>query len=324
MKQEGVTILIPIYNDWEALSRLLPELDRHVPRDGPAAPIHVLLIDDGSTQPRALRLDGGFQNIRRLEVLRLRRNLGHQRALAIGLAFAEANRDCSAVVVMDGDGEDRPEDVPRLLEHTLACGGECIVFAQRAKRSEVAAFRVGYHAYRWLHLVLTGIPVRMGNFSVIPRGCLNSLAVVSEVWNHYTAAVIKARLPYRTLSTTRGKRLSGRSSMNLVSLITHGLSAISVFRERVGVRLLLATGTFAAVTLALIAATVIVRFTTDLAVPGWATYTVGLLLVLLSQAFFLLLLATFAVLGGRDAAGFLPARDYAHFVRDCEVLYSRP
>lgn len=317
---EDVLLLIPVFNDWQAVSRLLPALDDQL---AGRRTVRVILVDDASTQPRPVDMAAPLKNIHTLEVLRLRRNLGHQRALAIGLAYAEAKAPGTAVVVMDGDGEDRPEDVPRLLVELERDGGPCIVFAERRKRSESMLFRLGYRAYRFLHHVLTGVPVRVGNFSAVPRECLGSLTADSELWNHYAAAVIKSRLCYRMIPTVRGRRLDGRTSMSLISLVTHGLSAISVFRERVGVRLLIATGVFAALMVLLMAVTVLVRLSTDWAVPGWSTYTIGLLLLLLLQTLFVSLLATFAVLGGRDAAGFIPSRDYVYFVRDCEVIYSR-
>ena len=193
---------------------------------------------------------GTFAALRRIDVLRLRRNLGHQRAIAVGLAYVEECLHADAVVVMDGDGEDDPADVPRLLERLDEEGHATIVFAERARRSESLVLRVFYSLFKLLHLLLTGKGVRVGNFSAIPRRRLTSLVVVAEIWNHYAAAVFRSRQPYCMIPTFRARRLCGTSSMNFVSLVTHGLSAISVYSDVVGVRLLVMSIILAILTLA--------------------------------------------------------------------------
>ena len=155
------------------------------------------MIDDGSTEAAPLGFAAGpHQALTSVGVLRLRRNLGHQRAIAIGLAYIERNVPCDAVILMDADGEDSPADIPRLVDQFRSEQGANIVFAERRKRAERPLFRVLYHAYRALHRALTGYDVRVGNFSVIPRTRLGGLVVVSELWNHYAAAVFRSRQPY--------------------------------------------------------------------------------------------------------------------------------
>ena len=176
---------------------------------------------------------------------------------------------------MDADGEDDPADVPRLLARLREEGHQKVVFAERSRRSETLTFRIFYVFYKVLHYLLTGKGVRVGNFSAIPRRRLSSLVVVAEMWNHYAAAVFRSRQPYCMVPTRRGRRLCGRSSMNFVSLVTHGLSAISVYSDVVGVRLLVVSILMAVFTMGGIVAAVIVRLATDWAVPGWASYTVG-------------------------------------------------
>jgi glycosyltransferase involved in cell wall biosynthesis len=165
LASNGILILIPVFNDWEPVALLLAQLDSAVHESGLNP--EVLLIDDGSTEPvsdnlRSLR----FQSIASVDILTLRRNLGSQRALAVGLCYVEAQRPCRAVVVMDGDGEDAAADVPKLLQKFDEERGEKAVFARRIKRSESWWFRAGYTAYRILHPLLTGIAVRVGNFCV--------------------------------------------------------------------------------------------------------------------------------------------------------------
>src|SRR3989442_317017 len=278
-----VLILIPIFNDWPAVARLLVELDRVLDdagRDG-----RVLLVDDGSSDPPVAELaPPAPARLREIEILQLRRNVGHQRAIAIGLSHAEAAISCEAVVVMDGDGEDRPEDVPRLLDELERSGGHRIIFAERLRRSEGPLFATMYALYRWLHVLLTGERVRFGNFSAIPAPLLGRLVAMSDLWNHYAAAVIKSRVPYDTIVTTRGGRYAGSTKMNQVALVTHGLSAMSVFGDWIGVRLLAATVGAAAVVLAAIVGSLAIGWTAG-RWPAWMPYVLGLLVLLLSQAF---------------------------------------
>jgi glycosyltransferase involved in cell wall biosynthesis len=311
--EEPILILIPVFNDWSALGKLLDALDDTLAENDIEA--GVLVVDDGSTvDPQVDPTARAFRALRHVEILELRRNLGHQRAIAIGLAYVEDRGSCQAVVVMDGDGEDNPRDVPRLLAKSLMEGGTKIVFAERTRRSESLVFRVFYKLYKVVHLFLTGYAVRVGNFSVIPRPRLASLVVVSEMWNHYAAAAFKSRQPYTTVPTHRAKRIDGKSHMNFVNLVVHGLSAISVYGELVGIRLLVVTVLMVLATLAGLAGVVFVRLATTWAIPGWATTAVGILLVILMQALMLSLVFSFVILGGRQGSAFLPRRDYAYFI----------
>ena len=318
-----VTILLPVFNDWVALGKLLCRVDP-VLRDA-GRTVHVLVVNDGSTQTVAKTACAGpFEAISSVEILHLRRNLGHQRAIAIGLAHLEAERPaCQLVVVMDSDGEDDPRDIPRLLDRADETSRQAMIFAERTKRSESLLFRTCYHLYRLVHRVLTGRSVRVGNFSVIPRCRLESLVATSELWNHYAAAAFTSRQPFETIPTARASRLDGRSKMNFVGLVIHGLSAVSVYSDTIGVRLLLATlGMIGLVVLAL-AVTLAIRLSTDLAIPGWATTVFGVLLIILLQATLFLFVFSFMILAGRNSASFLPRRDYIYFVGSKEEVYRR-
>lgn len=314
-----VLVLIPVFNDWEALAEVLPRLDAALNDRGMTADI--LVVDDASVAaPNAALVRAPFQALRRLEILTLRRNLGHQRAIAIGLAYAQDRLDHDAIVVMDSDGEDDPNDVPRLLERLQSEGGQKIVFAERTRRSESLIFRVFYVFYKLIHFALIGQGVRVGNFSAIPRRRLNSLVVVAELWNHYAAAAFRSRQPCCTIPTRRAKRLRGRSSMNFVGLVTHGLSAISVYGDIVGVRLLAMSAVLALLSLAGIVAVVIVRFATAWAIPGWATLAAGVSLILLSHAVMMAFVFSFVILGSRHNLTFLPCRDYGFFVGELRTF----
>ena len=314
-----ILVLIPVFNDWCAVARVLVELDRVLDAAGRDA--RVLLVDDGSPDPPAADLaPPAPARLHEIEILQLRRNVGHQRAIAIGLSHTEAAISCQAVVIMDGDGEDRPEDVPRLLDELERSSGRRIIFAERLRRSEGPLFVTMYALYRWLHVLLTGERVRFGNFSAIPAPLLSRLVAMSDLWNHYAAAVIKSRVPYATIVTARGVRYAGATKMNYVALVTHGLSAMSVFGDWIGVRLLAATLGAAAVVFAAIVGSLAIGWAAG-SWPAWMPYVLGFLVLLLSQTLAVSLAFVFIILSGRDSSAFLPLRDYVYFVAGVQSVF---
>ena len=316
-----LVIVTPVFNDWESLGMLVGQLDECLNARGMTA--HVVAVNDGSIEPtEGLKLLGPLKAVCCVEVVDLTRNLGHQRAIAVGLAVVADRYDPEAVVVMDCDGEDAPGDVPRLVEKCRQEGMRKLIFAERVKRSEPLRFRVFYAIYKTLFHLLTGQVYRVGNFSVIPRGCLASLVTVAEIWNHYAAAVFKSRQPHAFLPTHRAERLTGRSKMNFTQLVIHGLSAISVYGENVGVRLVVVSSVMIVLSFAGIVAVVAIRVFTTLAIPGWASTVVGNLVLLLFQSVLLSAVFSFTVLSGRQGASFFPIRDYHPFVRGVRVLHT--
>jgi hypothetical protein len=312
-------LLIPVYNDWQSLRLLLPLIDAELAKRGARA--DVLVVNDASTiLPPSLE-DLTLYAIRRVEMLSLRRNVGHQRAIAIGLCHLASTRVDRTIVVMDADGEDRPSDVLRLIDASMQSG--TIAFAKRTRRSEGLLFSLFYHLYRAAHRVLVGFGVEVGNFSAMPFSVAQQLVVVSEVWNHYAAGVVRAKLPRELVPTERGPRLAGQSHMDFPGLVSHGLSAMSVFADRIGVRLLAATGVLMALLVVGIIATLAVRFFTHLAIPGWATVATGVLLILLAQAALLSLVFAFMIQFARTGLSHLPIRDYEPFVASLDCLYAR-
>ena len=319
-QRASLVILIPNFNDWESLRLLLPQLDRAV--QGLEHRVSVLIVDDASTEP--IPLDWPKQDFKALssiEVLHLRSNQGHQRAIALGLYHLHEFTDTGTLVVMDGDGEDRPEDLPELLRAYVAEEGEPVVFAARTRRVESIGFRLCYRAYRLIHHALTGVVVQVGNFSVVPRPAMARLMAVPDLWNHYAASVYRARLPRTLVPLPRGRRLAGESKMNFVSLLIHGLSAMSVFSDQVSARLLAGAVSFAVVAIVLMGVTAGIRWFTDLAVPGWATFTVGLLLVLVVQLLSFATLFAFLIASRRSSLNFLLTRDAPYFILGKTTLY---
>jgi hypothetical protein len=315
-------VLLPVFNDWTALHKLLSILD--AASSAHSLTFEVLVVDDGSTVSAEEGFaEQEFKSFESIQVLRLRRNLGHQRAIAIGLAYVEDRIPCRAVILMDSDGEDDPRDVPRLLKKYWQESERKIIFAERTKRSESWPFKVCYHLFRLSHYVLTSRRVRVGNFSVIPAARLASLVVVSEMWNHYAAAVHKSRQPLALVPAERARRLEGRSRMGFTNLVIHGLSAISVYSDTIGVRLLVASSVLIALTLAGLTGVVAVRLLTDLAIPGWTTFMAGTLLMILFQAIMFSIIFSFIILGDRQGSTFLPLRDYRYFVGGVKTVYPK-
>jgi len=315
-----VLVLMPLYNDWESVRALLPQLDAALASSQIKA--RLLIVDDGSSEPCPSGLVAApLSAIGQVDLLQLRRNLGHQRAIAIGLAHAAQEIACEAVVVMDSDGEDLPADVPRLIQAMRDQARPTVVFAQRTRRSEDWLFKLFYWGYRMLHLVLTGIRVRVGNFSALPAQLLQKLVVSSELWNHFAAAIFRLRLPFAEIATRRGKRLAGRSRMNFVALVTHGLSALSVFGDIVGVRLLIASALVMALALAGLLSVVAIRLSTDLAIPGWASVLGAVCVLVILQGAAIAALFVFIVLSSRSNLGFLPLRDHRYFVQQCSSVW---
>ena len=314
MKSEPILIVccIPVFNDAKSAAILLDKLDAvagSLPYD-----FAVVFVDDGSRHDECAALPGPTPHIPAVEVLRLRRNLGHQRAIAIGLSFIAAETDADYVVVMDGDGEDCPSSLPELLAVAVEGSPHAAVFAERLKRHDGAGFMVGYRVFRLLHRLFVGRDVKVGNFSVLPRPVLERVVGISEIWNHYAAGVFHARIPVVPVPIARGRRLAGESKMNLPSLVMHGICALSVWSDVIVSRLfVIVAGLMVGVVTALVAVLAI-RFFTTAAIPGWATASAGMLIlggILLGIVS--LLLAVF-VLGNRSAANFLPHRDWRDYV----------
>jgi glycosyltransferase involved in cell wall biosynthesis len=321
MTRSPLLILIPVFNEWDLLGTLLARIEAALAGAGRCG--DVVLLDDGSTIEHDERLKlPELIAVGSVEILRLARNLGHQRAISIGLAWASENRPGRTVVILDGDGEDNPADIPKLVAQFAAEGERKIVFAARTRRMETLRFQLCYRVYQLVHLMLTGHRVRVGNFSIVPPQAVQQLAVISETWNHYAAAVFNSRLPYVMVPTPRDRRIGGHSRMNFTSLVVHGLSALSVFSHIIGVRLLLASAALLALLFAGLICGWLLGGDSQTAMPLLTGLTAWLLAtlvqaVILGAAFVLL------VLSGRQGTTFIPKRDYRYFVASVTSLGPR-
>jgi hypothetical protein len=312
-KELKLVIVIPVFNDWEAANLLLQQIDSVCARSGlsPA----VLLINDGSTMP----VPGDFlawraEALLRVDLLDLYKNIGHQRAICVGMVYACQDSPDAAILVMDADGQDPAEQILRLVETYLSRGQQEAVFAARRRRLEGFAFRAFYQLYRLLHLLLVGSDIRIGNFSVVPPALVQRLVRSSDLWNHYAASAIKSRLPMTLAPMDRAARLKGRSKMRFTGLVMHGLSAMSVYSDIIGVRLLVLSCVPVGLGLAILASVVVLRLSTKWAISGLAMNVVGLTLVLMFQVTIVCLLFTFGVLASRGGQAFIPIRDCSNFV----------
>jgi hypothetical protein len=315
-----VVLIIPIFDDWQSAALLCEMIDSTFQKQE-SDTVTILLVDDGSfVSDAAARQRQDWRAIQTIHILRLSRNVGHQAAIAVGLAWVEHHLPCEAVVILDGDGEDLPQDIPVLLAKSRETGG--IVFAERGRRVEGLRFRLGYLVYRTAHRILTGRGIRFGNFSAIPFEFVRRLTAMSELWGHYAATVINARIPYRTVRLARGRRLAGTSRMNLESLVFHGLAAVAVY-QTVGVRILLAS--VAVPSLLLLAVLVLASLSAAslVAIPGWALLWLPALLVLIAVVMSSSLLFVFLSLAFRRLMGILPTRDYVHFVERRDLVFAR-
>lgn len=304
-------VLVPILDDWPNATAIVERLGEEFERNDWTG--SVLIVDDGSSERAAPlpRRPGSLENV---EILRLRRNLGHQRAICVGLCHLEQRARDLPVIVMDGDGQDLPSDLPSLARAFESVGDPGAVFAARAKRPEGGLFKLFYRCYRILHRLLTGRSIRVGNFSILSPRAISAVTSSPEAWSHYAAAVAQSRIPIATVDLDRAKRLTGPPRMNFVSLITHGLSAISVYADIVSVRLLIA-GALATLIGGLVVAGVWLEQLIDPGpVPPAAIWLLVIGALVVVQINIGALLAGFLIHHGRRSASVVPRRDFTLFV----------
>ncbi|WP_174634558.1 glycosyltransferase [Yersinia thracica] len=274
--QRSVIIVTPVYEDVEASSQLFKELAAQLNND-----VFVVAVDDGSVK-QPLGIEGfdkaGIDGV----VLKLRRNVGHQRAIAIGLGYVSEHIQAEQrVVVMDCDGEDMPATILDLLAH-LEPDDIDVAVAQRKSRVETLWFKLFYAVYKRLFSLMTGRQISFGNFMALKPHAVKRLVTMQELSIHVAGAVLASKLRTDICSLDRGPRYAGQSKMNFVGLALHGFKGLMVFAEDVLVRVgiacaLIATlsvlGTIAAVILKLIG------FST----PGWFSVALGILILMFLQ-----------------------------------------
>jgi len=314
---QSVVIVTPVFNDWTSFFSLLYALNDCCDRWN--VRLRVIAIDDGSTElPPAF--PGDLKNIDRVEVLSLVCNMGHQRAIAVGLCEAFHQAGLDAVAVMDCDGEDPPQAIGNLLE-AFRRNPNRIVVAQRGKRLETASFQFSYLVYRLLFWTLTGRVIDFGNFCLIPQRLLQRVVYLPDIWNNLAATLTKSRIPLHRVKVNRGRRYAGQSKMNFVSLIIHGLSAVSVYSDVVLVRVVILFAILSLLVAIGIVIVICLRLVTDLAIPGWASSLTGILGIIFLQSLLFSAGAAFSLLSRRSILSVVPALDARRYIRGRAVIH---
>lgn len=263
---KNIICLTPVYNDWESFSILVSQILKIISNSNYT--IRIVAVNDGSLEDFNELLNNELS----IEILDLKTNIGHQRAIAVGLQYInETKHDFDYVIVLDSDGEDKPEDILKLVEKCETEKNNKIIFAQRNKRQESLTFRIGYYFYKIIFNWLTGQTINFGNYSCIPKKLLKRVAIQDNLWNHYSGSIIQSKTPYDKVLLDRGKRYAGTSKMNFTNLVLHGLSSISVYFDSLSVRILKLS--IYGIIACLLSVLVILykKFVTDTAIPGWAS-----------------------------------------------------
>jgi glycosyltransferase involved in cell wall biosynthesis len=276
MAIDKTVIVTPVYEDREASSRLFQEI-AELNIDG----LLIVSVDDGSVrEPLDVESieSAGLTGV----VIKLKRNVGHQRAIAIGLNYVSDNiSSIERVVVMDSDGEDLPSTISHLLAN-LDPATTDVVVAERKSRVETLKFRIFYQFYRWLFRLLVGRNIGFGNFMAIGPDALQRLRAMPELWIHVASCILNSKLRIKICPIDRGPRYAGKSKMNFVGLALHGFKGLMVFAEDVLVRVGIACSLVASLSI-LAAATAIVLKIIGFATPGWFSVALGILFMVFLQ-----------------------------------------
>tara|TARA_Y100000590_G_scaffold412337_1_gene507223 strand:+ start:474 stop:1343 length:870 start_codon:yes stop_codon:yes gene_type:complete len=225
-------ILIPLFNDWKSVSKLLNKIDIEVKNRN--IELSVIIINDASTELRS-DLDLDLKKIKLIKILNMKKNTMHQRCIAAGLRYIYNNENFDHVIIMDADGEDRPEEINNFLDKAEKDPQKTIT-GNRFKRSEGIVFRILYEIHKLLTLVFTGKLIKFGNFSCLPKNHVKELIQKPYLWNSYSSSVVRAIKDRTFIPSTRGTRYVQPSKMNFFGLVFHSLAIISVLKREFIVR----------------------------------------------------------------------------------------
>ena len=228
-------ILIPLFNDWKSVTKLLNEIDFQI--NSWDAIVSVVIVNDASTEDRQ-GLEFNFKKIKLVKILNMKKNKVHQRCIAAGLKYICNNEDFDRVIVMDADGEDRPEEINDFFRVSKE-NPNVTITGNRFKRSEGIIFKTLYEIHKVLTFIFTGKLVKFGNFTCLPKKHVLQLIEKSYLWNTYSSSVLRTINDRLSISSTRGKRYVLPSKMNFFGLFFHSLTIISVFRKEVIIRSIL-------------------------------------------------------------------------------------
>jgi glycosyltransferase involved in cell wall biosynthesis len=300
-----IVIVTPIYEDNKASRMLFQEISQALDDE-----IYIVAVDDGSVKEPV-----NIKNIEDAElqgvVIKLKRNLGHQGAISVGLGYvSEHLSDSKYIVVMDSDGEDKPVSIHKLIQR-LSSPEIDLVVAKRKSRIESLTFRTFYIIYKWIFQLFTGYKINFGNFMALKPNAVNRLIEMRELWLHVAGCVLISKLRITTCELDRGRRYTGASKMNFVSLALHGFRGLMVFAEDVLVRVGIACSLIAFLSI-FGSITAIVLKIVGVATPGWFSIALGILLLVFLQTATLTLM-TLMLTGVVKSGAMVPAR-YVEFI----------
>ena len=226
------TILIPIYNDRESLTKLIENINREL--NSLNAEVSILVINDASSQ-QIVDSYPNLENIHSFEIVNMKQNRGHARCIASGLKYIYEKKEFDYVIPMDGDGEDRPEEIKSFIELSEQVGEQSIV-GERVKRSEGLLFQICYKFHKFLTLAFTGQSIKFGNYSCLSKSTIEKMLKEKATWSSFSGSLRKVEKDLVSSPSIRGIRYFGPSQMSFFNLLKHSLSIISVYRKTVLIR----------------------------------------------------------------------------------------
>ena len=225
-------ILIPIYNDRESLKLLVENINSEIKDLNHE--ISLVVINDASSQ-QIVDTYPNIENINSIEIVNMKENRGHARCIASGLKYIFEKKEFDFVIPMDGDGEDRPEEIKNFIELSQQAGDKSII-GERVKRSEGLIFKTCYKFHKFLTLAFAGQSIKFGNFTCLSKLTVKKLLDEKSTWNSFSGSLKKIEKDLISIPSIRGKRYFGPSQMSFFNLLKHSLSIISVFRKTVLIR----------------------------------------------------------------------------------------
>ena len=310
-----LAVITPVFNDSACLQPFLCDLAAGTTD----ALLDVLIVNDGSTEAIGLAANDIPERVHSVRILHLNCNLGHQRAIGVGLVEVLRQDTYDGIVVIDADGEDQPQDISSLLD-IYGSNPKSVVVAQRRKRKEAAGFRLFYGLYKWLFRILTGQRLDFGNFSLMSPSSARRMTFMAELWNHFPATVMRSRLPVTRVPLNRHDRYSGQSRMNFTALVNHGLAAIAAFIDTAFARLLVFATAVTVVLGGFALGGVASRLTMDVPIPGWAALGASVGMIGVIQVVAALVVLSFLTLSARSTPSPPPARFALEYVDRVETV----
>jgi len=225
----NIIILIPVFNDFKSVSKLVDEIDISI--SDLNASFSVIVVNDASTEEKILETKN-LNHIKYLKLINMRKNRGHARCIAAGLKHISENENFDYIIPMDGDGEDRPEEIKNFVEKIKDNPNRTIV-GERVKRSESLIFKICYFLHKIITLTFTGKFIKFGNYTCLTKKTVQKLIEEKSTWSSFSGSLAKTEINLINSPSIRGSRYFGPSKMSFFNLIMHSLAIIAVFKTGV-------------------------------------------------------------------------------------------